>query len=196
MTPSPNRRGTKNACLGAGVNTWLSSLQSLLQTGCPRGSQSGRLALQTQRLAFEYHTDEWLALLVGSFQSVDKAWEQCDRDWPRMNVVDERSYLRRAKDYLGASRKPLVAYFANQACLARPFHMVMQAAGPSTVVTQYGGPDLTVTLGGDGSVSLEKKILVHKTGARGVVGGKAPWRTVQARVRVERKTARIEFHCI
>lgn len=189
---------------------WLQPLRSLLRLGSSRGTQvinswgsvqtaggtggTRRLALQTQSLSFEYHTDEWLALLKASFQSVEKAWQQCDRDWPRMRVVDNRSYLRRAKDYLGASGKPLVAFFANQACLARPFHMVMKAAGSSTLTTQYSGNDLQVILSSDGSVSLQKKFLVFNSKEPPATG--KPWRTVQVQVRVDRRVARLKFTCV
>ena len=84
-------------------------------------------------VSYEYETGPWLARLRESFGSLQAAELQCQRDWPRMSVTDERSYWQRAVDSNFGNE--LLAHFGNQAVFALPYRLLMRTY-EGKIVTQ------------------------------------------------------------
>jgi hypothetical protein len=84
-----------------------------------------RIARRLRRKRTVLSTEEWLHELKCSFRSLGRAQEQCARDWPRMDVSDNRTLLQHFWDYVWGNE--LVDYFANQSTMAKPFELAMNA---------------------------------------------------------------------
>jgi len=125
----------------------------------PAGSISralGRGSAARPVVSYEYETRPWLACLQASFGSLEAAEAQCRLDWPRMTVVDERSFLQRLLD--AATGNELLAYFGNQAVLARPYRLLMRTY-ENKIVTQSPENDLQLRIRQD-NLKLQKRFLI------------------------------------
>lgn len=106
---------------------------------------------------YAYNTGPWLARLKHSFKTAAAARRQCELDWSRLTLLDNRSYAQKASDYLLGNE--LLYYFANQAVFGRPYRLLMRAFSDS-IVTQSSARDLKLVLGRDRSIEFEKSFLV------------------------------------
>jgi hypothetical protein len=113
----------------------------------------------TPSVSYEYATRGWLRELRRSFGSRDRALQQCALDWPRMRVRDERSYVQRAAAYLWKGASDVQIFFANQAALAKPFEVLLEAY-PDLLVTQCSAAPVSLLLRADGTLRLDKSAVV------------------------------------
>ena len=139
---------------------------------------------------YVYKTVPWLARLRRSFKTAAAAQKQCERDWPRLTLVDNRTYVQQASDYLLGNE--LLYHFANQAVFGRPFRLLMRAFSDG-IVTQNSANDLRLTLNSDRSIEFEKSFLVWPRDLQ--EGGGARCR-VKVHIRVTAATVAVTFSCL
>ena len=140
-------------------------------------------------VTFEYDTREWMTQLQASFKSRQHAQRQCEIDWPRMHVLDGRSYARRAADFL-SSPGDLQSYFANQAAFARPYTLLAKTYLPQ-LVTQDASSPPRLTLRADGTLQLDKTFVVWAVHADGTPS--SPRFSVAATIDVGPRACRVSF---
>jgi hypothetical protein len=132
-------------------------------------------------LAFQQHETEALrAELQTSFKTFEGALYQCEKDWPRMTLTDDRSRLARhvidplavryGRRWGWACRNFFahdVRLFTNQAVLSHAFAAVVvytaKQPPPLLVAVQSSGP-LFAVIQNDGSILLEKGFKLLRTG--------------------------------
>lgn len=143
----------------------------------------GRCSTARPVVSYEYETGPWLARLQESFGSLEAAEAQCRVDWPRMTVVDERSFLQRLLDV--ATGNELLAYFGNQAVFARPYRLLMRTY-ENKIVTQSPENDLQLRIRQD-DLKLQKRFLVWSSTL------KKPEIGVSLSIRVRPDVVRVSF---
>lgn len=123
-------------------------------------------------------TDAWLEELKQSFRTRSAAQAQCALDWPRMEVLDNRTFLQKAWDC--ALGNELLDYFGNQSSMAKPYELLALAATSRQGIppTQCSSTPFQLTIhtrGGsvDGIdnplLTLRKRFFVwHETDRQGV----------------------------
>ncbi|MDC0366960.1 hypothetical protein OAM67_00885 [bacterium] len=107
-------------------------------------------AVRNYKVTFRYKTKTWLDRLKQSFGTEDKAWYQCSLDWPRMKIVDNRTYVGRVLRYLRyfAGTRVSIAYFANQSIMVEPFLTLMHGF-PHLLIVQCSKTPLSLVLEDD-----------------------------------------------
>jgi hypothetical protein len=108
-----------------------------------------------QEVTFTYDTQKWAAKLRESLRTNAEAYRQCLLDWPRMEVVDRRSYRRRLWDRVFSNE--LLLLFGNQACMAEPYYLLMCGFPEYFVVQDGETPFIMIVY--DDEVVLQKQFL-------------------------------------
>ena len=139
-------------------------------------------------VTFECNTRAWMHELKASFRFRAHAQRQCELDWPRMKVTDERSYMRRAVAYMQPS--DLQVYFANQATFARPYAALVNTYCPG-IVTQDSRSPPHLILRANGALRLDKTFLVWAVHADGEPS--FPKFSVHAVIDVELLVSKVSF---
>lgn len=101
-------------------------------------------------------TDAWLEELKQSFRTQSAAQAQCALDWPRMQVLDNRTFLQKAWDW--AFGNELLDYFGNQSSMAKPYELLALAA-----TSRQGIPPTQCS-------RTPFQLTIHPRGGRGGVG--------------------------
>ena len=140
---------------------------------------------------YTYKTGPWLARLKRSFKTEQAARQQCERDWRRLDLSDQRSYRQQASDYLFGNE--LLYHFANQAVFARPYRLLMRAFSDG-IVTQNSCDDLKLVLNRDRSIEFEKSFIVWPRNT--CLNEAEPLCRVKIHLNICEETVTVTFSCL